>query len=1656
MFNRLRDEVDILYGISNRLTQASSAYEWLEAVSAYARENGAQSGQLYWLSIDTEGEFLEIAAEWVNAGIRTPGVGTQFRGEERRDLLKRWMQSPNRPILITDMQHSDMISRETRQLAVDFKVQSSAVLPLNNNGNWVGMLMFTWGEAFHFDERDQRIYTAIIQQAAPIIDSMRLLEETRLRAEELERARAEQTILFDNSQRLMQASNPQEIVEAIITYARNQNVCTAVMYYVHPSEDPTDSEYMAVWVREGYVIPDAPFQLGMRVPIPAADRAFVATQRTGYVEYVENITTSDDVKLEQRGKRNFTDAGMHSFVMLCLNFANRWLGVVYFMWDAPRQFTDVDRRIYSAIMRQTAPVVYSLRLLEEARQRAHEIGRAKHEIHNLYNLSNQITRAHTPDEVLEVVSQYPRMSGASNSGLIYLTVNEAENRRLEGEIVAEWAVNERLAHGVGRRWDNYGTADDLSTMAWWLDDVNTPTLIENTAEEPRFPEAIRRNFVESEALSVAVLPLNNGGRWVGILVFSWNFHYHFTEQDQRIFTALIQQSTPVIDSLRLLEKTRSAFVSEQEAREESQILYHSGEAINAANTFDEVLSAVEAFELSERHMALAIFENHDLLRAESFEIVAGRGDLVHFMGRPHFIRDYPYLRAMPIDGLTIIEDIVNDPRVDEVSRVQWLKNGAKARVSVPLVVNGRWMGHLAFFSKEARSYSARDRRLIEGVGNLASAAVERIRLREQTEKARVRAERLFRVNTALSQAICEENMVNAIAEYWTDDGPTGSIELHFVDADDMSEPPLVTYKAIYGDGKFYTTEDDERLGHTLRMARDGGLWEIWFANPEEPTLVEDVEQDTRVSEDGRKGFARYGNRAAAVLPLFSGGRWQGIVMLRWRKPHVFTEDEKDAFRALLQPIASIVASRRAYLAEQQAREESELLFRASEAINAAHSFAEIVQAVDRFRLDDHHVALPIWENYDYEKATYFEIAAAAGRPAQQVGDRYRKESFPISRTLSRAKIYYSEDIEHDANIDPVSRESWMRLGTRARIGVPLVLNGRWMGTLTFVCDHPRVYTLSERRLVEGVGSLVTAAVERIRLRDETERDRERAERLLQINTALSQATDENSILEALAPLATPTEQTWMSLYYLDADSANVPISGQAMAHWTKGALEVAHPHLGQVFQSSHFQLMSLWGATPNDVTIIDDYATHPALSPPLRQLFEESRTRSLVLLPLMSSGRWQGIVSIGWEQPHSFSADERYIYTNLLQTLPSVIASRRAYLAQEAARRENEYLYRASKLINAANTVDEIAQALCKMRSAQQRVSLWIFENYSFDEASHIDLLGLNEQTMEVIRIRQTTRDLPHLKIMPRFGLVIIEDMRTDEDLDDVSRQTLLDYGVGALINVGMSIDERWLGGIAWTSASPYNFTAEEHRLAHGLGDLVAAALDRVRLREASEAARQRAELYAERAHAHAALEERNRIARELHDSVSQALFGIVLGTRTARAQLDRDPNKLREPLDYILTLADAGLTEMRALIFELRPEALENEGLAVALQKQAQAMQARYHITMHAELNEEPSIPIEYKDTLYRIAREALHNIIKHAKAQNVWIGLERLGSMIQLTIRDDGVGFDPDGAFPGHLGLKSMRERAMRLGGAYTISSQPNEGTLVDVQLPYIADTD
>jgi signal transduction histidine kinase len=202
------------------------------------------------------------------------------------------------------------------------------------------------------------------------------------------------------------------------------------------------------------------------------------------------------------------------------------------------------------------------------------------------------------------------------------------------------------------------------------------------------------------------------------------------------------------------------------------------------------------------------------------------------------------------------------------------------------------------------------------------------------------------------------------------------------------------------------------------------------------------------------------------------------------------------------------------------------------------------------------------------------------------------------------------------------------------------------------------------------------------------------------------------------------------------------------------------------------------------------------------------------------------------------------------------------------------------------------------------------------------------------------------------------------------------------------------------------------------------------------------------------AVEERRRIARDLHDSVSQALFSTVLHTRTAQKALGPEGaspfGRVGQSLSAIAELTRSAQTEMRALIFELRRDPL-HDGLVAALARHASGLHAVDAPTIKvrgpaARL----ALPEAVETQLYAIGREALANVVKHAHATSAFVHVNAQAAHVLVEVRDNGRGFDPSAGHPGHFGLDSMRTRAAEIGGRLTIASTPGAGTVVRVRVP------
>jgi signal transduction histidine kinase len=235
-----------------------------------------------------------------------------------------------------------------------------------------------------------------------------------------------------------------------------------------------------------------------------------------------------------------------------------------------------------------------------------------------------------------------------------------------------------------------------------------------------------------------------------------------------------------------------------------------------------------------------------------------------------------------------------------------------------------------------------------------------------------------------------------------------------------------------------------------------------------------------------------------------------------------------------------------------------------------------------------------------------------------------------------------------------------------------------------------------------------------------------------------------------------------------------------------------------------------------------------------------------------------------------------------------------------------------------------------------------------------------------------------------------------------------------------------------------YIFTPEMIHLAETVATEIATALENIRLYQ--------------QARTIAVEQERNRLARELHDSVIQTLYSTVLlasGWRMMAEQGRLDSASVAVHFQQMAEQSEKALKEMRLLLFQLRPPVLEQVGLVSALQQRLDAVERRVSIETSLMTSGEwqPLLP-NIEEELYNIAQEALNNALRHAQAKSIVVRLDSHNRQVDLTVEDDGIGFDP-GVVSGGMGLRNIRERAEEIGAAFSLATVPQQGTKIQIHL-------
>ena len=285
-------------------------------------------------------------------------------------------------------------------------------------------------------------------------------------------------------------------------------------------------------------------------------------------------------------------------------------------------------------------------------------------------------------------------------------------------------------------------------------------------------------------------------------------------------------------------------------------------------------------------------------------------------------------------------------------------------------------------------------------------------------------------------------------------------------------------------------------------------------------------------------------------------------------------------------------------------------------------------------------------------------------------------------------------------------------------------------------------------------------------------------------------------------------------------------------------------------------------------------------------------------------------------------------------------------------------------------------------------------------------------------------------------GTIVPSRDSANADLEDMIENIIHDpeaYRLNENENMKKTGEKVW---VVWTNQPVFDENGE-------LREILCVGIDRTEQKRSEE-------LLARQAWQQAAIEERNRLARDLHDAVSQTLFSASIIAEVLPKIWDRNPDEGHRRLEEVRQLTRGALAEMRTLLFELRPAALAEAELSSLLNQLGESVTGRARIPVSVTVEGRCDVPPEVKIVLYRIAQEALNNIGKHSGATAAEVSLVCAENGVKLSVRDNGRGFSLDSVSSGNLGLGIMRERAAGIGGAFSIKSVPGEGTEIVVTWP------
>lgn len=622
----------------------------------------------------------------------------------------------------------------------------------------------------------------------------------------------------------------------------------------------------------------------------------------------------------------------------------------------------------------------------------------------------------------------------------------------------------------------------------------------------------------------------------------------------------------------------------------------------------------------------------------------------------------------------------------------------------------------------------------------------------------------------------------------------------------------------------------------------------------------------------------------------------------------------------------------------------------------------------------------------------------------------------------------------------------------AVIGIPIFWHGRMIGFFGIGAEPPRLFGQQDVELLNQLARHAAIAIENARLFAAEKRRAARQATLNRVGKLIAATLDLDDLLQT-AVEAIDEELAYSNTAVLLVDGDN---PGEMVLAARSGVY--ADNVKGPYRQAIGVGIIGAAAQSRQPVFIADVRQDARYLPIP-----NAAAIRSELALPIVAGDRLLGVLNV--ETTEQIDRNEAADLELVADQLSVAISNARYFDQMQRNLAETQLLYETSRRMTNAFDVDDVIEAYLQHVAVRGRyvctVALYEFDEFGERAAVLVRGVWSPDDGLRLVRERlpYTRDDLD--PALDQGKTVLIADVQTDPRATPQLRRLQAESGRAAVAFIPLIVRRRRIGVVILSYESVYQWRES---------DLWPYQVTAAQLATAIDTRRQQL-LLVQSSQEVAVLHERQRLARDLHDSVTQLIFSMTLVAQSVAPAWQRDAAEGQQRVNRLVELSQSALAEMRALLLELRtsdppplPTAsgvtlpgisrLRREGLVAALSKHAESLKLE-RPEIKLEAGEYRPQPLDVEIALFRIAQEALNNTIKHAAAAQVTVQLTVARAAVRLQVEDDGVGFEPErrNSRPAEgFGLRTMRERAEALGGRLEIRSIPGQGTAVNARLPLV----